>query len=242
MSQMLSVVICAVFVVLAFWHFYMALRPKPGSGGAVPSVGGKPLFVPSRGATVAVGVALLAFAALVADTGGIVSLGLPATARKWLCYALASGLLARAVGDFRHVGFFKRNRGSRFAKLDSWVYSPLCLLLAAGVALVASQPTILLAPWLQLKIAQYRQLPPANPPRSILQTTYEGKKAYFIPRACCDIPSELYNEGGTLICFPDGGFAGGDGKCPKFTLEGNAPTLVWHDDRKPAPAPEPAKN
>ena len=57
----------------------------------------------------------------------------------WLSYVLAVGLLGRAIGEFRYVGFFKRVRGSRFAKLDTVVYSPLCLLLAVGVALVALQ-------------------------------------------------------------------------------------------------------
>jgi lipopolysaccharide/colanic/teichoic acid biosynthesis glycosyltransferase len=47
------------------------------------------------------------------------------------------GLIARAVGEFKYVGFFKRVRDSKFATLDTFVYSPLCLLLAAGVALVA---------------------------------------------------------------------------------------------------------
>jgi hypothetical protein len=46
-------------------------------------------------------------------------------------------LLARAVGDFRYVGFFKRVRDSRFATLDTRVYSPLCFVLAAGVAFIA---------------------------------------------------------------------------------------------------------
>jgi hypothetical protein len=41
------------------------------------------------------------------------------------------------VGEFKYVGFFKRVRGTRFATLDTLVYSPLCLLLAAGVAWVA---------------------------------------------------------------------------------------------------------
>jgi hypothetical protein len=56
-----------------------------------------------------------------------------------LSYLLALGLLARAVGEFRYVGFFKRVRGSRFARLDTLIYSPVCLLLAVGVALVAWQ-------------------------------------------------------------------------------------------------------
>jgi hypothetical protein len=49
------------------------------------------------------------------------------------------GLLLRAVGEFRYVGLFKRVRGTKFAVLDTFVYSPLCLLLGAGVALVAFQ-------------------------------------------------------------------------------------------------------
>jgi hypothetical protein len=52
----------------------------------------------------------------------------------WTAKALAAGLLARGIGDFNYLGLFKRLRGSRFATLDTYLYSPLCLLLAAGVA------------------------------------------------------------------------------------------------------------
>jgi hypothetical protein len=123
---------------LALWHFYMAL--KSHGEGAVPSVNGRPLFVPTRRATIAVGLVLVLFAGLVAGTAGLVAVGVPRTVLSWLSYALALGLLLRAVGEFRYVGFFKRVRGSKFATLDTFVYSPLCLLLAAGVALVASHP------------------------------------------------------------------------------------------------------
>ena len=135
----LASIVCTVFLVLAGWHVYMAVMPRVGSSesGAVPSVGGKPLFVPSRNATLAVAVVLVLFAGLVAATAGLVSLGLPAVVLSWMSYALALGLLARAIGEFRYVGLFKRVRGSRFATLDTWVYSPLCLLLAVAVAAVA---------------------------------------------------------------------------------------------------------
>jgi hypothetical protein len=134
-------IVCAVFLVLAGWHVYMAVMPRVGSGasGGVPSVDGKPLFVPSRHATLAVAVVLALFAGLVAATAGLVSLGLPVVVLSWMSYALALGLFARSVGEFKYVGFFKRVRGSRFATLDTWVYSPLCLLLAAGVATVAAR-------------------------------------------------------------------------------------------------------
>jgi len=84
-----------------------------------------------------VGIVLLLFAVLVACTSGILSSGLPARLLIWMSYALAVGLLARAVGDLNYVGFFKRVRGTKFARMDSLLYSPLCLALAAGVAIVA---------------------------------------------------------------------------------------------------------
>ena len=125
-----------VFVALGLWHFRMAIRPSPG-GGAVPSVEGQPLFVPSTGATMAVGVVLLLFAALVAATGRLVEVGASPRLLSWLSLALAFGLLARAIGEFKYVGFFKRIRGTRFAQLDTWLYSPLGLVPAVGVAAVA---------------------------------------------------------------------------------------------------------
>lgn len=139
MTQVLAFAVCLTFVLLALWHVYMAIRPTSGASGAVPSVGGKPLFVPSRRATLAVAVVLLLFAGLVAATGRLLSVGMAPVALMWLSYALACGLLARAVGDFRYVGFFKRVRNSKFATLDTRVYSPLCFLLAAGVAYIAFQ-------------------------------------------------------------------------------------------------------
>jgi len=132
-----ALAVSAVFVALALWHFGMALLPASGASGAVPSVEGKPLFVPSRAATVAVGVVLLLFACLVAATSGAIAVGLPLVVLRWLSFTLAAGLLARAVGEFKYVGLFKRVRGSKFATLDTFVYSPLCLVLALGVALVA---------------------------------------------------------------------------------------------------------
>jgi hypothetical protein len=137
MNTILAMTVSLVFVALALWHFRMALRPTAAKSATVPSVGGKPLFVPSVGATVAVGLVLLLFACLMAATAGLVEIGIPARVLSWSSYALAAGLLARAVGEFKYVGFFKRVRDSQFAKLDTLFYSPLCLLLAVGVAVVA---------------------------------------------------------------------------------------------------------
>jgi len=138
MNSALAISVSMVFFVLGLWHFQMAFSAGSGESAAVPTVDGKPLFVPSAGATVAVGVALLLCAALVSGAAGILPLGVSPRFLAWPCYALALGLLARAIGEFRYLGFFKRVRGSRFARMDTLVYSPLCLLLSIGVGLVAA--------------------------------------------------------------------------------------------------------
>ncbi|WP_367946795.1 DUF3995 domain-containing protein [Leptospira santarosai] len=43
---------------------------------------------------------------------------------------LSAMFLFRAIGDFRLVGFFKKIRGTKFAKNDTAFFSPLCLLLS----------------------------------------------------------------------------------------------------------------
>ena len=133
----LALIVCATFLAIAVWHLYMAWSPATDASGSVPSKDGKPLFVPSARATVLVAVMLVLFAGLVAATAGLLQVSIPGAMLRWLSYLLAAGLFARAVGDFRFVGFFKRVRGTRFATLDYFVYSPICLLLAAGVARIA---------------------------------------------------------------------------------------------------------
>jgi Protein of unknown function (DUF3995) len=137
LNSWVTLFVCAAFVLIALWHFRMAFSPSSGESAAVPSVDGKPLFVPSRKSTIAVGVVLLVFAVLVAATGGLLPTGLPPMWLSVCCGLLALGLLARAIGDFRYVGLFKKVRGTPFANMDTRIYSPLCLLLAIGVAVVA---------------------------------------------------------------------------------------------------------
>jgi hypothetical protein len=134
---MLAIVLAAVFVFLSLLHFYWAARRGGDLTGAVPEIEGRPAFTPSRAATTAVGVVLGATAAIPLLHAGVLASPAPA----WLVHAAMIGaslvLVARAIGDFRLVGFFKRVRGSRFARLDTLFYSPLCLALGAGFAALA---------------------------------------------------------------------------------------------------------
>jgi hypothetical protein len=100
-------------------------------------VDGKPLFQPSRWATVAVALALFCAATVVAIRSGILSVPAPGFLAVVGCWGLAAVFGLRAIGDFRYLGFFKRVTATRFARADTFVYSPLCAVLAVMTATVA---------------------------------------------------------------------------------------------------------
>jgi hypothetical protein len=137
MVLVLGWLVAAVFLLLALAHLRWAFGGGAASTAVVPEVDGRPAFNPGRGVTLLVAAALAIAAGLVAMTAGLVPRLVPVTLLRLAMYGLALVLLARAIGDFRLVGFAKRVRGTRFARLDTLVYSPLCLALAAGVAIVA---------------------------------------------------------------------------------------------------------
>jgi hypothetical protein len=56
---------------------------------------------------------------------------------QWVISGIAILMFARAIGDSNLVGFFKEVKDSKFARLDTWVYSPLCVVLGAGLLAVA---------------------------------------------------------------------------------------------------------
>ena len=53
-------------------------------------------------------------------------------------WALVVVFGAHVVGDLRWFGLFKRMKGTPFAWWDTWLYVPLCGLLALAALLVAT--------------------------------------------------------------------------------------------------------
>lgn len=124
-----------ILLVLVGVHIYWAAGGKAGKGAAVPSKNGRPVLTPSPMITLLVAVGLFAIAALLAVRIGWFTL--PAFPYQHDFVQVAVWLIAavfalRAIGDFRYVGFFKRVRDSRFARLDTFAYTPL----SAGLALL----------------------------------------------------------------------------------------------------------
>jgi cytochrome c oxidase subunit IV len=142
-----GIAVAGVFAALSVVHVYWALGGTAGLKAAIPerptnrdehASEGKFIeaFHPSVAMTLLVAGALAIVGALVILRAGIFA---PARTDVWLRWSLAVVALivtARAVGDLNLVGFFKQIRGSRFAVLDTWLYSPLCVFLALGLALL----------------------------------------------------------------------------------------------------------
>jgi hypothetical protein len=134
---MIAKLLVVIFVLIGLLHVYWAIGPHVGESAVVPSVDGKPLFQPFRLATIAVALALFGAAGVVAIRSAIFPV--PALAFLALigCWGLVAVFSLRAIGDFRYLGFFKRVTGTRFARADTFVYSPVCAVLAAMAATVA---------------------------------------------------------------------------------------------------------
>ena len=108
----------------------------------VPVVNGEPVFTPGPIGTFVIAIVLLSFAGVSLALG--FSNRVPVNYLPFLKVAgIAIGiiLLVRAVGDFKYAGFFKRIKGSNFAKYDNWLYSPFCLISGGALLYLATNLT-----------------------------------------------------------------------------------------------------
>jgi hypothetical protein len=137
MIHAIGLVSAGIFAMLSCLHFYWLLGGKWGLAGAIPELDGAPAFHPTALATGVVAFGLSACALLIAALINAWVLPIGTTPTRWAAYGLAALLTLRAIGDFNLLGFFKRRRVGQFARLDTFVYSPLCLGLAASVFAVA---------------------------------------------------------------------------------------------------------
>jgi len=133
----------AMFAAISLIHLYWALGGRWAALAVVPQVpvqqgqALRPAFDPSGWLTLLVALGLLLIAVLVSLRVGLLAPPVTHRALQWLISAIALLMFARAIGESNLVGFFKEFKESTFARLDTWVYSPLCVLLGAGLLTVA---------------------------------------------------------------------------------------------------------
>lgn len=128
----IAIALAAVLLVLSALHVFWAIRNRfDGEGGgsvAIPKVNGRPAFIPSRTSSILVACALAVAAFIALAQGQLVPFAAPMPLR-WAAVAAGLTFTARAIGDFRLVGLFKRVRGTDFARWDNYLFTPLCTLI-----------------------------------------------------------------------------------------------------------------
>lgn len=135
MVHSLGILLAGIFAVLSLLHLYWAAGGRRGHEATIPTSGGNRLFNPSTLATILVAIALLSAMFVMLGRVGVLGALLPTRIFFYGAWGISVVFFLRAVGEFRYVGFFKRVRDTKFAQWDTWLLSPLCLLISimAGV-------------------------------------------------------------------------------------------------------------
>jgi hypothetical protein len=138
---MLFTLLCAAILLFAAgFHFYWGLGGRVGWQAALPTQGdGQRAFTPRSGATHAVGLMLVLAVLIIGMHAGVLPALVPAWATRAAVALMALVFLVRAFGWFRHAGWLKAVRDTRFARYDTWFYCPLCLVLGLGLGRLAWQ-------------------------------------------------------------------------------------------------------
>lgn len=133
----------ALLLAISGIHVYWAFGGQWGYDVAVPELpekAGVKAFTPGLVSTLIVAVGLALMAGLHLAKIGWLPVALP----RWLeLYGLLGvGIIffMRVIGDFRYVGFFKSINDTAFARLDTALYIPLCLVLSICAFLTATLP------------------------------------------------------------------------------------------------------
>ena len=111
-------------------HIYWAFGGKIGVRLVIPEIPGKPALQPPMVLTLLVAMLLFAM-----STGLWMYVHSPSTITHVISSAIAIIMLARALGDFKYVGFMKTYRVSDFAHYDDLLFTPFVVFIAIGSGL-----------------------------------------------------------------------------------------------------------
>jgi hypothetical protein len=137
MSRLIGISTAALLFALGLVHVYWAAGGSWGTDVTIPQQDGKLLFQPPPAGTLLVAILLFSAGLVVSARVGLWGIVLPRWPFVAGTWTLMAVFLGRVVGDFRWFGLFKRLRGTAFAWWDTWLFVPLCLLLAGGCLVAA---------------------------------------------------------------------------------------------------------
>jgi hypothetical protein len=130
--ELIAILLCSILAALSGMHIYWALGGTGGKGAVIPEDGGRPLLKPRRVVTFGIAGGLALAASVAALRGGLFGPAGDHVGVRIAAAVLGVLFAGRAIGECHYVGLFKRVKGTRFARWDTWLFTPLCVLIAAG--------------------------------------------------------------------------------------------------------------
>jgi hypothetical protein len=126
----LSLILFLTFITLGGFHFYWLFGGVWGIEKVIPSKDNKAssLTIP-KFATLLVALVLIIFGLMYLVKSDLTNVHIPLWLRSYGFWVIPAVFILRAIGDFNYVGLFKKIKNTEFAKADSKVFSPLCLII-----------------------------------------------------------------------------------------------------------------
>ncbi|MEO7175546.1 MAG: DUF3995 domain-containing protein [Saprospiraceae bacterium] len=128
--MILSILLSLILIVLGLIHFNWAIGGTFGFAESLPTKeNGERVLNPKKIDSAIVGLGLTAFAIFYALRAGLMDYNLPEWIMKYTGWIIPIIFLLRAIGEFKNVGFFKTVKNTDFGKIDTKLFSPLCLII-----------------------------------------------------------------------------------------------------------------
>ncbi len=131
LNMILSILLSLILAGLGIIHFNWVIGGKFGFAESLPTKeSGERVLNPKSFDSAIVGMGLIAFAIFYVFKSGLVEYNLPEWIMKYGSWIIPMIFLLRAIGEFKYLGFFKSVKKTDFGKLDTKLFSPLCLAMA----------------------------------------------------------------------------------------------------------------
>ena len=126
--MVLSILMSFILIGLGGIHFYWAFGGQLGFAATLPTKeNGQKVLNPKMSHCLIAGFVFLLFGFLYLIQSGLIVFEGKASILAYAGWIIPTIFIARAVGDFKYVGFFKSVKETNFGKIDSQLYSPLSL-------------------------------------------------------------------------------------------------------------------
>jgi len=133
----IGIVLTSIFFLLSILHIYWGIGGNWGKDLSVPTrLDHSKVINPGPLDCFVVAAGLFLFAALVLIKAELFYNFLPTRIVYIGLRLVAIVFIFRAVGEFKFIGFFKTVVGTPFANMDTYYYSPLCLLIGILIILL----------------------------------------------------------------------------------------------------------